>query len=296
MRALLLLAFLVAALPAAAAEGELLGTLKSVREAGAVTLGYREEAVPFSFRNPAGRPVGYSIDLCLEVVNDIAAELGVATLEVRYRPVTAESRIPALVSGEIDLECGSTTANRTREKQVAFSPIIFVAGTKLLVNRDAAIASLRDLRGKTLVVTAGTTNETAVRALDARDKLGITIVTAPDHAASFAKVASGTADAFATDDVLLYGLIASSPNGRQFKVVGNYLSYEPYGLMFRRDDPAMADIVRSTFHRLAGDRELDRLYDRWFQRRLPSGEVLGIPMSAQLAAIFALLNDTAPEP
>src|SRR5271166_5411271 len=177
---LLLLGIAVAALahPAAAADGELLGTLRKVHDTGVITLGYREASVPFSFRDPAGRPVGYSIDLCNEIVDDIASELDNQAIEVKYKPVTAESRIPALQSGEIDLECGSTTSNHTRQKQVAFSPVFFVAGTKLLVRRGSHINSYRDLRGKTLVVTAGTTNEAAIRALDEKENLGIDIIVA----------------------------------------------------------------------------------------------------------------------
>jgi glutamate/aspartate transport system substrate-binding protein len=292
MRATLLLVSLVAASliqPARAAD-ELTGTLKKVRDTGAITLGYRESSIPFSFLNPAGRPIGYSIDLCKEIVDEVSAELGDREIEVKYRPVTSETRIPALVSGEIDLECGSTTNNHARQKEVAFSPVFFVAGTKLLVKRGSQINSYRGLRGRTVVVTAGTTNEAVIRALDEKEKLGIKLIVAKDHAASYAQLTSGAADAFATDDVLLYGLIATSENGADYKVVGDYLSYDPYGLMYRKDDPAFADIVQRTFQRLAESRELVRLYGRWFQMRLPSGVRLGIPMSPQLEELFHLLG------
>ncbi len=292
MRSLLLLAAVaLLARPAVAEDDRLAGTLKKVHDTGAITLGFRESSIPFSFRAPGGQPVGYSIDLCLAIVKDIAATLGAPSVQVRYQPVTPENRIPALRSGAIDLECGSTTASRPRQREVAFSPIIFIAGTKLLVARNSRVSSLDDLRGKTVVVTAGTTNEAAIRTLDAKQKLGLHIIVTPDHAESFARLASGGADAFATDDVLLYGLIATAPNGRTFKVVGDYLSYEPYGLMYRRDDPAMADIVTQTFRRMADDRELGRLYNHWFEGRLPGGRVLGIPMSPQLADIFDVLSE-----
>lgn len=292
MRTFLLLVSLVTASlaqPVRAAD-ELTGTLKKVRDTGAITLGYRESSIPFSFLNPAGRPIGYSIDLCKEIVDEVSAELGDREIEVRYRPVTSETRIPALLSGEIDLECGSTTSNHTRQREVAFSPVFFVAGTKLLVKRGSQINSYRNLRGRTVVVTAGTTNEAVIRALDEKEKLGIKLIVAKDHAASYAQLTSGAADAFATDDVLLYGLIATSENGADYKVVGDYLSYDPYGLMYRKDDPAFADIVQRTFQRLAESRELVRLYDTWFQRRLPSGERLDIPMSPQLEEFFHLLG------
>ena len=198
----------------------------------------------------------------------------------------AETRIPAVRSGEIDLECGSTTAKFERKKQVAFSPVFFVAGTKLLVPRSSSISSYRDLRNKTVVVTAGTTNEAAVRAISEKQNLGIKIVIGKDHAESFAILSEGKADAFATDDVLLYGLVATSKSGDQFHVVGEFLSYDPYGLMYRRDDPDFAAVVDRTFSRLAQSRELVQLYNKWFQQRLPTGETLNLPMSPQLEEIF----------
>jgi glutamate/aspartate transport system substrate-binding protein len=189
-------------------------------------------------------------------------------------------------SGEIDLECGSTTANFERKKEVAFSPIFFIAGTKLLVPRSSAITSYRDLRGRTVVVTVGTTNEAALRALSDKQQLGIKLVVGNDHAQSFAMLQDGKADAFATDDVLLYGLIATSKTGDRYHVVGDYLSYDPYGLVFRKDDPDFAAIVDRTFTRLAQSRELVQLYNKWFQQRLPTGETLNLPMSPQLEEIF----------
>ena len=188
-------------------------------------------------------------------------------------------------SGEIDLECGSTTANFERKKLVAFSPIFFIAGTKLLVPRDSTITSYRDLRGKTVVVTAGTTNETAVRAISDKQKLGIKLLIGADHDQSFQMLAEGKADAFATDDVLLYGLVATTKSGR-YHVVGDYLSYDPYGLMYRKDDSDFGAVVDRTFTRLAQSRELVQLYNKWFQQRLPTGETLDLPMSPQLEEVF----------
>ena len=155
-------------------------------------------------------------------------------VKIIYKPVTADNRIDLVRSGAIDLECGSTTSKYDRRKQVGFSPIFFVAGTKLLVHRNSPVHSYRDLAGRTVVVTAGTTNAAAIRALSDKQNLGIRIVTTPDHAQSFDLLAAGKADAFATDDVLLYGIIAAAKNGRDFHVVGDYLSYDPYGLMYRR--------------------------------------------------------------
>jgi glutamate/aspartate transport system substrate-binding protein len=283
-----LLVALVVGHPAAAQF--LTGTLKQVKSTGSITLGYRESSIPFSYLTKGGVPIGYSIDLCKEVVDEVAAELDGMTIAVKYKPVTSETRIPALLAGEIDLECGSTTSNFERKKLVAFSPVFFVSGTKLLVKRASPIASYRDLRGKTVVVTAGTTNEAAVKALSDKQQLGIAFVTGKDHAASFAILAAGGADAFATDDALLYGLVATTRTAAEYHVVGDFLSYDPYGLMFRKNDPDFAVVVERAFARLAQSRELVQLYDKWFLSRLPTGERLDLPMSPQLEEFFRVLG------
>jgi glutamate/aspartate transport system substrate-binding protein len=272
--------------------GALTGTLRAASERGRLTLGFRESSLPFSYLNPLRQPIGYSIDLCLAVVDAVREELG-REVAVDWRPVTPETRILELVAGRIDLECGSTTVNAEREKQVAFSPVFFVAGTRLLVRRDSPIRGFADLAGRTVVATAGTTNLEAVRTLAARQRLAVTVVTEPDHAQSFNRLAAGQADAFALDDVLLYGLVATVPGGGNFRVSGPLLSFEPYGLMFRRDDPAFASLVGRTFERLAQSRELGEIYGRWFNRRLPTGELLNLPMGPQLTELFRMLG--APE-
>ena len=285
--------------PAAAIE-VLTGTLKRVAERGEIVLGYRESSVPFSFvegKRPDGSPraIGYAIDLCGEIADDVQAAIG-RKVTVRYEPVTAETRIPALTSGKIDLECGSTTANAERRRSVAFSPVDYISATQLLVKKESGIASYRDLAGKKVVVTAGTTNEKAVRDLLAKLKIQAEIVTAPDHAASYALVKAGQADAFATDDVLLYGLIATDgQDGANYTVLPDKLSYEPYGIMFRKDDPELAGIVAQTFTRLAESRELRWTYERWFLKRLPNGERLDIPMSNDLRTSFQLMGLDAQE-
>jgi glutamate/aspartate transport system substrate-binding protein len=273
------------AFPAARAQ-ELTGTLKKIKDSKTMTLGYRESSIPFSYVNKVGEPIGYSIDLCNAVVDEVSKELEGVEIAVKYKKVTAETRIPAVQSGEVDLECGSTTANFERKKKVAFSPIFFVAGTKLLVPRSSGISSYLDLRDKAVVVTAGTTNEAAVRAISDKQHLGIKFLVGTDHTESFAMLKEGKADAFATDDVLLYGLVATARSGDQYQVVGEYLSYDPYGLMYRKDDPDFAAIVDRTFSRLAQSRELVQLYNKWFQQRLPTGETLDLPMSLQLDEIF----------
>ena len=291
----LLCAWLAAAcLPAPAQEASdvevLSGTLKRVKQSGAITLGYRESSLPFSYLNRIKQPIGYSIDLCREIVEDVSTELDGMEIKINFAPVTPANRLQKVAAGEADLECGSTTANAERREQVAFSPIFFIAGTKLMVPKTSPVRSYRDLAGKTAVVTAGTTNEVALRTLSDKQKLGIVIVTAPDHAQSLQTLSSGKADAFATDDVLLYGFIATDPKARDMMVVGEYLSYDPYGLVYRRNDPAFAAVIERTFARIAAERRLFELYNKWFLRRLPTGETLNLPMSTQLSEIFRVLG------
>jgi glutamate/aspartate transport system substrate-binding protein len=295
-RHLLLGLLLVAgfALPAAAQDvSELSGTLKKIHDSGTITLGYRESSLPFSYLNKRQQPIGYSIDLCREIVGEASTELDGMDIKIALAPVTAANRLDKVKSGAVDLECGSTTSNLQRQKEVAFSPVFFVAGTKLMVPNASAVQSYRDLAGKTVVVTSGTTNEAALRTLSDKQKLGINIITSPDHAQSVALLAAGKADAFATDDVLLYGFIATDPAAHDMKVVGDYLSYDPYGLAYRRDDPGFTAVVERTFGRMAAERRLGELYNKWFMHRLPTGETLNLLMSPQLTEIFQVLG--APE-
>jgi ABC-type amino acid transport substrate-binding protein len=268
----------------------LIGTLKKIKDSGIIKVGHRENSVPFAFLGPKGQPLGYSIDLCNAIVEQAVNELGEEEIRAEYRPVTPENRFSLLVSGDIDLECGSTTNNLERRKQVAFSPTIFVTGTKLLVRKDSGIRSLRDLKGKTVVVTRGTTNAAAMQALSDKQKLGITFLTGRDHKESFELFAAGKADAFANDDILLYGWIADTKTSAQYRVVGDFLSYDPYGLMYRKDDPAFAQVVERTFRRLAESREIVWIYDKWFLKRLPSGVRLNLPMSPQLEEFLRVVG------
>ncbi|WP_179402324.1 amino acid ABC transporter substrate-binding protein [Burkholderia guangdongensis] len=278
-----------------AAPATLTGTLAKVRNTGTIALGYRDASIPFSYLNARKEPIGYSIELCKALVSAIEDAIN-KSVAIQWVPVTPENRIDAVVSGRIDLECGSTTSNLERQKRVAFSPIIFVAGTKVMVRKGSPISSFRDLAGRKVAVTAGTTNEKALRDLDRRFKLGIQLQVVADHAQGFAQVAGGQADAFATDDVLLYGLIAENAGkGGEYRVVGDYLSYDPYGIMFRKNDPQLAQVVKDTFQELAADGEIERQYKRWFLRRLPSGTSLDLPMSAQLETIIDAIAGGAPQ-
>src|SRR5438034_535817 len=254
------------------------GTLKKIAESGTVQIGYRENSPPFAFLDANRKPIGYSLDLCEIVVEEIAAELG-RDVKAQYRPVTPENRFDLVTSGAIDLECGSTTNNLERRKIAAFSPTMFVTGTKLLVRRGSGILNFRDLAGKTVVLTRGTVHETAIPKLAQRQNIPIKFVFGSDHGESFQLLATGKADAFANDDVQLYGMVAEKKAAADFRVVGDFLTYADYALMFRKDDPEFAEVVERAFHKLAGSREIVAIYERWFQKALPSGARLNIPMS-----------------
>ncbi|NUT13935.1 MAG: amino acid ABC transporter substrate-binding protein [Cupriavidus sp.] len=273
------------ATPAVSAPAQLSGTLAKLRGSGSIALGHRASSVPFSYLGARNEPIGYTVDLCRTLAAAIGEAVG-RKLDIRWVPVTAETRLDAVAGGEIDLECGSTTSNLERRKQVAFSPVIFVAGTKLLVKKGSSIRDFRDLAGKTVSVTRGTTNEKTLRDLSHKFNLGIRVQAADEQAQGFAQVVRGQADAFASDDVLLRGLIAQHAATSDLEVLGDYLSYDPYGVVFRRDDPLLAQVVRDSFQAMAASGEIERHYRRWFLGKLPSGGSIGLPMSAQLESII----------
>jgi glutamate/aspartate transport system substrate-binding protein len=268
-------------------------TLAAIKNAHVVRLGYRESSPPFSFLDQANRPIGYSLELCEAVVDEIGVEVDDPSLRIDYVKVTSDDRIQAVLQNKIDLECGSTTANAERAKQVAFSPLMFVAGTKLMVPNASGISSASDLKGKTVVVTKGTTNEQAMHAVDKKQSLGLTIVTGADHEQSYQMLVDGKADAFATDDILLYGLIARHKSQDKFRVVGDYLSYDPYGIMFRKGEPQLTAVVERAFRKLGSNHDLIPLYNKWFVSRLPTGEKLNVQISPQLEEAFHVLDDSA---
>jgi glutamate/aspartate transport system substrate-binding protein len=288
---------------ALAEEGApLSGTLKTIHDRGTILIGYRETALPFSFLNKAGQPIGFSLDLCHGIAEDVARVLNSDLLEpdapawqrgvrIVYVPVAADERLPKIVSGALDLECGSTTANAERARTVAFSPVFFLTGTRLMVPlKGAKVSSYRDLAGRWVAVGAGTTNAEALRRLADKVSPPIIVVETPGLDAAYAMLAEGKADAFASDDILLAGFIATRPDGRNFAIVGDFLSYEPYAITLRRDDPAFADLVKQSFARMASEGTLGRLYDRWLLARLPTGERLGVPMNPYLAEIYRALG------
>ncbi len=263
------------------------GTLQKIYETGVIRIGHRENSPPFAFLDAKRRPIGYSMDLCDLVVEQVAQHVN-QSLRVEYVPVSPSNRFDLVKSGAVDLECGSTTASSARRKDFEFSPPIFVTGTKLLVKRGSGIRSLRDLQGKTVVLTSGTVHAENVPRLAERQKVAIQFVSAPDHDASFKLVADDKADAFANDDIQLYGAIALRNAASDYRVVGDFLTYADYALMFRRGDADFAEVVNQAFERMAKSGETRAIYRRWFEQRLPDGAKLNVPMSPHLEHVFQL--------
>ncbi len=265
-------------LPGLAPAQELQGTLKKIKDSGTISIGYREQSVPFSFRGNDGKPSGYSIDLCQRIATGIQQQLKLAKLDVKWVPVTPETRIASVVNGTVDLECGSTTNTLSRQEQVDFSHMIFVDGGSLLVKADK-VSAMQDLGGKKIAVIPGTTTETAVRASLQKSFVTAQIVPVKEHREGLAAVESGSADAYASDRVILIGLAVTAAEGK-FAIAEQYLSYEPYGFMLRRGDAPFRLAVNRVLSSLYRSREVMQIYARWFGK-------LGEPGSL-LIAMYAL--------
>ena len=274
-----------AAAPAPAPAPASIDTLKRIRETNTILIGVRESSVPFSFIDAQKQPQGYSVDLCARVADAVKVELKLPKLDVRFIPVTSANRIPALLEGKIDLECGSTTNTRDRQKQVAFAYTTFVAGIKMLAKKASNVNSVEDLRGKNIVVTKGTTSEKMMKAMNDERLLKMNIIETPDHGESFKAVDEGKAIAFPMDDVLLYGLISKSKKPDDFAVVGKYLSVEPYAIMMRKDEPGFEKIVNRALIDLFQSGEIRRLYAKWFNTK-----DLVVPLNPYLKEAFAAPN------
>jgi glutamate/aspartate transport system substrate-binding protein len=268
------------------------GTLQKIYESGVVLVGHRANSPPFAFLDARRKPIGYSLDLCEAIIEEIEQHLR-RSIEVRHVPVTPADRFEKVSTGAVDLECGSTTANAERRALVDFSATIFVTGTKLLVRRGSGIRSLRDLQDKTVVLTHGTIQSEAIPRIAERQKLAIRFVFANDHDESFRVLTTGAADAFANDDVQLHGMVAARDAAADWRVVGDFITYADYALMFRRGDAEFAEVVRQAFDRMAASGEILAIYRRWFQRPLPSGANLNLPMSPHLEHVFRLQGRTA---
>ncbi len=277
------------AAPAAFAQG----TIEKIKQTGAITIGHRDASIPFSYYDDQQKPVGYSMDLCMRVVDDVKKSLNMPNLKVNYQLVTSANRIPLMANGTIDLECGSTTNNVERQKQVWFTNTHFVTANRWVAKKSSNIKTLADLKGKTIVSTAGTTNIKQITEINAAQNLGMNIVSANGHPEAFQMVETGRAVAFVMDDILLYSLAAQSRSPADYEISASALSVEPYGIMLRKDDAAFKKIVddstANTFKSGAGK----AIYEKWFLKPVPpKGLNLNVPMSAALTKAFGSPTDS----
>ena len=275
---------------------ELTGTLKKIKDTGTIALAHRESSVPFSYYDDKQQVIGYSHELAMKVVEAVKKELKAPNLKVTLNPVTPATRIPLVSNGTVDLECGSTTNNYERQKQVAFSNTIFLVGTRLLVKNSSGVKDFPDLKGKTVVTTQGTTSERLLNKINTDQKLGMKIVSAKDHGDSFLMVESDRAAAFMMDDVLLFGEIAKSKKPGDYAVVGKPQSFEAYGCMLRKDDPQFKKLVDDTLSSVMVSGEINKIYNKWFLSPIPPRNVnMNFPLSPDLAALFKNPNDKPAE-
>ena len=269
------------------------GTLKKIKDSGQITLGVRDSSIPFSYLDDKQSYQGYSVDICLKIVTAVQKHLGLTSLNVTLNPVTSATRIPLMANGTIDLECGSTTNNLERQKQVAFAPTTFVTANRYLSKKSANIKSLADLKGKSIVSTSGTANIKQITSINSEKNLGMNIMTAKDHAEGFLTVETGRATAFVMDDILLASLAASSKAPNDYTISSEALSVEPYGIMLRREDPAFKKVVDAAVMALFKSGDINRIYAKWFMSAIPpKGINLNIPMSAPLKAVIAKPTDS----
>src|SRR3982074_926595 len=276
---------------------ELTGTLKNIKETGAITIGYRESSIPFSYLDDSQKPIGYAMDICYKIVDAVKKELKLDKLEVKLNPVSSATRIPLMANGTVDLECGSTTNNVQRQKQVWFSNTHFLTASRFVSKKATKINSIDDLKGKTVVSTSGTTNLKQLTEANAARNLNINIIPAKDHAEAFLMVETDRAVAFVMDDILLASLVAGSKSPDDYVISKDASSRpEPYGIMLRKDDPAFKKVVDGATAALYQSAEGQKLYDKWFMQKIPpKGLNLNAPISAELRHEFPMPSDS-PDP
>lgn len=280
-------------LPLLSAQAQEAGTLAKIKNTKTIVLGVRDSSIPFSYLDDQQSYQGYSIDLCLKAVAAVRRHLGLADLKVVMNPVTSATRIPLMANGTIDLECGSTTNNLERQKQVAFAPTTFVTATRLLVKKSSGIKKLSDMKAKAIALTAGTSNLKLLTQLNADKQMNMQILTGKDHAESFLMLETGRVAAFSTDDILLASLAASSKDPAAYELTKEPLSVEPYGIMMRRDDPAFKAVVDQAIKDVFKSGEINKIYNKWFMAPIPpKGINLHIPMSAELKALINKPSDS----
>ena len=280
-----------------ASSQELTGTLKKVKETGTITIGYRDSSIPFSYLDDNQKPIGFAIDICLGIVDAVKKELKLDKLKVEFNPVTSSTRIPLLSNGTVDLECGSTTNNPERLKQVAFTNTHFLTATRFVSKKASNLNLIEDLKGKTVVSSAGTTNIKQLTEANAARNLGINIIPAKEHAESFLMVETDRAVAVVLDDILLASFVAGSKDPAAYVMSKDAFSKpEPYGIMLRKDDPAFKKVVDAATAALYQSPDGLKLYDKWFMQKIPpKGLNLNTPISAELKRVFSNPSDS-PDP
>jgi len=291
---LLLSTIVLAAVSAAPAPAqELAGTLKKIKDTGAITLGHRESSLPFSYYDDRQQVVGYAMDLCYRIVDAVKSEVKLAKLDVRLNPVTSATRIPLMANGTIDLECGSTTNNLERQKQVSFTITHFVTANRFVSKKSANLKTVDDLKGKTVVSTSVTTNIKQITEIGAQKGLNLNILAAKDHAEAFLIVETSRAAAFVMDDILLYSLVAGSKSPQDYVISTDALSVEPYGIMLRRDDAPFKKVVDEAMVATYRGGAINAIYDKWFLKPIPpKGINLNVPMSASFKKVTASPTDS----
>ena len=271
----------------------LTGTLAKIKETGAITLGHRESSVPFSYYDDKQQVVGYAMDLCYRIVNAVKRELHLDKLEVKLNPVTSATRIPLIANGTVDLECGSTTNNLDRQKQVAFTITHFVTANRFVSKKSANLKTVDDLKGKTIVSTSGTTNIKQITEINAQKGLNLNILAAKDHAEAFLMVETGRAAAFVMDDIIMYSLVAGSKAPGDYVISADPLSVEPYGIMLPRGDAPFKKVVDEEMIATYRSGAINTIYDKWFLSPIPpKGINLNVPMSASFKKVIASPTDS----
>ena len=269
-------------------------TLKKIKDTGSITLGHRESSIPFSYYDDKQQVIGYSHELMLKVVDDIKTNLKLNKLDTKLMPVTSANRITLIQNGTVDIECGSTTNNLERQKQVSFSTTIFVIGTRLMAKKDAGINDFADLAGKNAVTTAGTTSERLLRKMNEDKKMGMNIISAKDHGEAFLTLETGRAVAFMMDDALLFGEMAKAKRVSDWIVTGTAQSKEAYGCMVRKDDPEFKKMVDASLTKAMTSGDAEKIYAKWFMAPIPpKGLNLNMPLSDEMKATYKAPNDKA---
>jgi glutamate/aspartate transport system substrate-binding protein len=270
------------------------GTLKKIKDTGVISLGHRESSIPFSYYDDKQNVIGYSQDYAMKIVEAVKQKLNMPNLKVKMVPITSQNRIPLVQNGTVDIECGSTTNNAERQQQAAFSNTIFVIGTRLMTKKDSGVKDFADLKGKTVVTTAGTTSERLLRKMNQDKNMGMNIISAKDHGESFMTLSTGRAVAFMMDDALLAGERAKSNNPGDFVIVGQPQSREAYGCMMRKNDPEFKKVADDAIAKVQTSSEAEAIYKKWFESPIPpKGLNLNFPMSDDMRALFKNPNDKA---